>query len=50
MSTDRTNFVAKKRAHDPIVMVTCYDYPTVQVADAELHFGCDSSLRHRCLL
>ncbi len=34
MSKDRANFVAKKRAHDPIVMVTCYDYPTAQMEDA----------------
>ncbi len=34
MSKDRANFVAKKRAHNPIVMVTCYDYPTAQIEDA----------------
>jgi 3-methyl-2-oxobutanoate hydroxymethyltransferase len=34
MSKERANFVAKKRAHDPIVMVTCYDYPTAQIEDA----------------
>ncbi len=34
MSKDRANFVVKKRAHDPIVMVTCYDYPTAQMEDA----------------
>src|SRR5215467_12609807 len=34
MSKDHANFVAKKRAHDPIVMVTCYDYPTAQMEDA----------------
>ncbi len=34
MSKDRANFVAKKRAHEPLVMVTCYDFPTAQMEDA----------------
>jgi 3-methyl-2-oxobutanoate hydroxymethyltransferase len=34
MNKDHANFVAKKRAQEPIVMVTCYDYPTAQMEDA----------------
>ena len=34
MRKDHANFVAKKRAQEPIVMVTCYDYPTAQMEDA----------------
>ena len=34
MSKDRAYFMAQKRAHEPIVMVTCYDFPTAQMEDA----------------
>ncbi len=34
MNNIHANFVAKKRAQEPIVMVTCYDYPTAQMEDA----------------
>lgn len=34
MSKDRAYFLARKRAHEPIVMVTCYDFPTAQMEDA----------------
>jgi 3-methyl-2-oxobutanoate hydroxymethyltransferase len=34
MNKVHANFVAKKRAQEPIVMVTCYDYPTAQMEDA----------------
>lgn len=34
MSKGRAYFMAQKRAHEPIVMVTCYDFPTAQMEDA----------------
>src|SRR5215470_20306231 len=34
MNKDHAYFVAKKRAQEPIVMVTCYDYPMAQMEDA----------------
>jgi 3-methyl-2-oxobutanoate hydroxymethyltransferase len=33
MSKDLPYLFAKKRNHEPIVMVTCYDYPTAQIED-----------------
>lgn len=34
MSKGRAYFMAQKRAHEPTVMVTCYDFPTAQMEDA----------------
>lgn len=33
MSKDLSYFFGKKQRHEPIVMVTCYDYPTAQMED-----------------
>jgi 3-methyl-2-oxobutanoate hydroxymethyltransferase len=33
MSKDLPYLYAKKRRHEPIVMVTCYDYPTAQIEE-----------------
>lgn len=33
MSKDLPYLFAKKRKHEPIVMVTCYDYPTAQIEE-----------------
>lgn len=33
MSKDLAYLMAKKDQHEPIVMVTCYDYPTAQIED-----------------
>lgn len=33
MSKNRAYLMAKKEQHEPIVMVTCYDYPTAQVEE-----------------
>src|SRR5438067_11261279 len=33
MNKDRTYFAAQKQAGEPIVMLTCYDYPTALAED-----------------
>ncbi len=33
MSKGLSHLLVKKRQHEPIVMVTCYDYPTAQIED-----------------